>query len=279
MKILGHIIVVALFFVAGFMLRPYVSLDSHFKKLGFKSYVFADPSDKTLVQPEISEQSVVILTLGQSNAANHGLPGPVSEQGVFNFWQGQYFIAQDPLLGASGRGSNMWTRVGELLLSEGGHSNVIIAPFAGGNTSIEAWVDGGKLFKQLNKTIESLKSAGLEPDYITWIQGETDNMMGTPIAQYQQRLEQLVRFLRAKDLNSPFIIARATRCGWFPPNQAMHEIQTQVADRYPQVFIGPALDDLGFAYRFDGCHFTHDGLMAAAQLWLQYFSKIKNSKV
>src|SRR5688572_1725112 len=52
-----------------------------------------------------------LLCLGQSNAANSGDRPRGVQQNVFNYFDGVLYPARDPLLGATGRGSSMWTAV------------------------------------------------------------------------------------------------------------------------------------------------------------------------
>ena len=75
----------------------YDELDQNWKS-------FRDTSQRTKVPCRADAGTAVLITLGQSNAANYALKRYTPKHEVLNFdlYDGHCYKAQDPLLGASG---------------------------------------------------------------------------------------------------------------------------------------------------------------------------------
>src|SRR5262245_57049190 len=73
---------------------------------------------------------LVIVTLGQSNAANtgQGLHTPKHRVDNFNLYDGKCYKAVEPLLGPSGQGGNFATRLADLLIERRLADRVVLAP-------------------------------------------------------------------------------------------------------------------------------------------------------
>ena len=77
-------------------------------------------------QPD--SRSAVLFAFGQSNASNRG---PVKRRGKpgflnFNIFDGKCYPALDPLLGSDGEGGNVWTALGNQLITTGAVKKLII---------------------------------------------------------------------------------------------------------------------------------------------------------
>ena len=83
----------------------------------------ADTSERSAVPCNDGGPSrpLVIVTLGQSNAANTGqsLHTPKHRVDNFNLYDGKCYKAIEPLLGPSGQGGNFATRLADLLIERG----------------------------------------------------------------------------------------------------------------------------------------------------------------
>jgi hypothetical protein len=79
----------------------------------------------------------------------------------------------------------------------------------------------------------------------------------------------MIRSLREQGVDAPIYVSIATRCGRVHPNESIRQAQRAVIDPSAGILTGPDTDTLGFAQRYDGCHFSTEGLDAAAELWLQ----------
>src|SRR5262249_17880379 len=145
--------------------------------------VEAPVADDRLVAPSIANPpgTTVILTFGQSNAANSGAEryaarGPVH---VFNIFDMRFYRAIDPLPGASVDagcvyGGSVWSRLGDKLIDAGVASSVLFVPIAFGATYIQDWAPGGHTHRRLLFALHRLKSAGIKIDMLCWHQGEAD---------------------------------------------------------------------------------------------------------
>ena len=123
---------------------------------------------------------LVIVTLGQSNAANHGqgLYTPKHRVDNFNLYDGKCYKAVEPLLGPSGQGGNFATRLADMLIERQLADRVVIAPIAMGGTTVEQWADEGLFNRRIAASIRRLYDAGLSSDYILWHQGEGNAAKG-----------------------------------------------------------------------------------------------------
>jgi len=218
------------------------------------------------------QRQVVIVTLGQSNAANTGEGLIEASDNVvnFNLYDRKCYRAKDPLLSASNDKANFATRLGMLLTGEGLYNRVLIAPIAMGGTYIQNWAPPGILNRRILVLIKRLAEAGLKPDFILWHQGEGNvdplDLNGTI---YSFRLSEVIASFRAYGIDAPFFVARATKCG--PDGRAGAEYvrtaQTNVEQLALNAFPGPDTDTLGDDFRYDKCHLNAAGLQRHAEMW------------
>jgi hypothetical protein len=101
--------------LSGILFQKYYSVGQLLKAVEVRDKTLArSPIQRTEV-PISSVHSgriMVALVFGQSNSANSGETPYKSRQGVYNFYKGKLYRAQDPLLGATGDGGSVWTRLG-----------------------------------------------------------------------------------------------------------------------------------------------------------------------
>jgi hypothetical protein len=235
--------------------------------------------DKTKIAG--SENVMVCLTLGQSNAANYGNGTYNCRNEVYNYYNGDLYKAKEPLLGADGSGSSVWTRVADILIDSGLFKKVIIVPCAIGSTSVNCWAEG-HCSEKLKKILGYLTKDNIKITHIFWDQGETDNVDKTSKDEYKIRLKMVIKTFRDRNFNAPFF---CTITGYFPyANTNQYGIdrdittaQNEVISEIENVKRGPNTDSLNLAYyRSDGVHFTENGLDKLAQEW---YKKIKASYV
>jgi len=220
--------------------------------------------------------TIVLLVMGQSNAANAGselFSSPCIN--TFNFYQGKYYPLKDPLLGANGNGGSVWSRLGYMLIENNFANVVIVAPVAVGGTTIEQWISGGDLNYLIGETIGHLNAANLTVTHVLWHQGESNNSIlypnSTPAQNamtYASNFRLLVDHLRNLGIQSPIFPAVATRCADLTPDVYLQQAQQNLAVDSLGVFNGPNTDILGLEYRYDECHFNGEGLDVHAILWL-----------
>jgi hypothetical protein len=219
-------------------------------------------------------RTAILVTLGQSNAANHGSGKYVAQHRVdnFNLYDGQCYHAADPLLSASGEGGNFATRLGDKLIEADLFDRVILAPIAMGGTIVEQWAEEGVFNRRILALIKRLHSAALKPDFILWHQGEGNSGLADENGrQYRKNLLEVVGTFRRYGIDAPFLVALATWCGGRPHPNAENIRAGQQGAVNPMlgVYLGPDTDTIGPEHRWDSCHFSETGLDLAASLWLK----------
>ena len=245
----------------------YERLDHNWKSIGDASGRAAVPCiDGGPLRP------LVIVTLGQSNAANHGqgLYAPKHRVDNFNLYDGKCYKAVEPLLGPSGQGGNFATRLADMLIERRVADRVVLAPIAMGGTTVEQWAIEGVFNRRIPASIRRLYDAGLTPDYILWHQGE-GNAGKADIngRQYRKNLLEVVASFRTYSINAPFFVALATRCAAAPHPNAVNVRDGQRTAAIGQlgIFVGPDTDLIGTEHRYDACHMSESGLILHATAW------------
>jgi len=240
--------------------------------------VEAPVADDRLVTPAVANPpgTTVILTFGQSNAANSGEERYAARGAVhvFNIFDMRFYRAVDPLPGASHDGGSVWGRLGDKLIDAGIARSILIVPIAFGATYIKDWAPGGNCHRRLLLALHRLKSAGIKIDMLCWHQGEADaNHTDMSAAEYCAHFQSILRALRWEAVNAPVYVALATLCeGAAHPYQNAAEIrrgQKKVILIPDRVLPGPDTDLIGIEHRYDECHFSASGQELAAQAWLK----------
>ena len=217
-----------------------------------------------------SARTAVIVTLGQSNAANQsrGLRKGIAGTANFNWFDGHCYSADDPLLGSDGILASPWTRLANLLVEAGEYDRVLIVPIAVSGSRVSEWTPDGRLGFRVVDTARSLRAAGLKPTHILWHQGESDSGRTAP-QDYVRDFSAIVAQFRIEGWDAPVYAARATLClGRTDP--ALNAAQASLPDLIPGVLAGPDTDLLdSFPDRHDRCHFTESGTDAHAAMWFE----------
>jgi len=238
----------------------------------------APVAEDRLVAPILANSpgTVVILTFGQSNAANscEERYAPRGAVHVFNIFDMKYYRAIDPLPGASDAGGSVWGRLGDRLIDAGFARSVLLVPIAFGATYVEDWAPGGQCYHRLMFALHRLKRAGIAVDMLCWHQGEADaNHMPMGADEYHDRFHTMLRGVREVGVEAPVYVALATLC-----EHAHHPVQNSAQIRLGQkklvslrdrVLPGPDTDQIGIEHRRDGCHFAASGQELAAQAWFR----------
>ncbi|MDO8285232.1 MAG: sialate O-acetylesterase [Rhodoferax sp.] len=215
-----------------------------------------------------AQRPIVILALGQSNAANLGAPAPSGDPPITLTADGKCFMAVDPLPGSSGDGGSIWYRLAHRLSALGLQRPIVISAMGVDATSIDDWTaTQSPLRERLVRQLKSMQAAGLAPELILWQQGEADARAATTEQVYSVGLDKLALILEQAGSQAPVFLARSTVCRSEPnaPVRAAIEAKALGNGRFR---IGPDTDTLvGDDLRRDGCHFSGQGLDRAAQLW------------
>lgn len=216
--------------------------------------------------PDPDAPVTVLFTFGQSNAANHGGEKHIQDSDrVLNFWDGRFYVAADPLLGATGMSGSPWVRLGADMVRTGLSDRVVLAAAGVKSTSVADWAAGGRLAGMLAARLREIAAHGLAVDFFLWHQGEADHAMDPDL--YAAALADIVGTTRRHFPSSRFVVAQASRCWAVPPSAPILRAQARVT-RMHGVLAGPNTDLIGPDDRFDGCHFSGRGLARAADGWL-----------
>jgi len=123
----------------------------------------------------------VLLTAGQSNAGNHGEERlkPTADVYNLNIFDHGCYVAQDPLLGTTGDGGNLFTQLGQLLVERGVYDAVVLVPIAVGGSSVEDWAPGGTLNIRFSAAFEAMAAVCLSPSQDPLATGRGEYLAGT----------------------------------------------------------------------------------------------------
>jgi len=214
-----------------------------------------------------NEKSLVVMGIGQSNHANSVPVRYTPRNAVYTFFKGKCYVGRDPVLGATGDGGSVLTRLADKVLDANPqYDNVIIVGGAVGGSSVIQWVWGNPLGTWI--IVEQhlrLLSANIELDMILWHQGEADILLTT--AQYKYFFKVMRFWFRYFNLNAPIYIAQASYC-LGNSSQQIRDAQFQLAEEFDDLKHGPNTDTLDSSYRYDNCHFSDEGADVHANLWL-----------
>ena len=242
--------------------------------------LIADESKTRAECPAQTRRTAVLLLLGQSNAANHGGNRYRSKHGgnIVNFFNGECYFAQSPLLGATGTKGEYWTQLANLLVDANKFDQVVLAPLAINGSPVSRWAQGGDLNKQLTDVLSQLKNRGYKVTSVLWHQGEADYIEGTSQDAYRARLTSMLDTLRQKDVQAKFFVSIASKClepsnggtETHSPDNAIIRAQLQLADDKDGdailrgVNTDVLLDEVD---RYDDCHIGGAGASKVATAW------------
>lgn len=223
-----------------------------------------------------AQHPMVILALGQSNAANHGAPAaPAGLAPVPLITEGQCTMAVDPLAGATGAGGSIWWRLLNRLSAQTPHRLWVVSVLGVDATSLHDWTDPrSPLRSRLLQQLAFMQAVGLPPQWVLWQHGEADAQLGTSSQAYAEGLDQLAATLAQAGSSAPILLARSTVCRSVPNGSIRSAVQSRAKDN-PRFQLGPDTDTLlGNTLRSDGCHFSESGLDRAAQLWQESITSV-----
>ncbi|MFT5573013.1 MAG: hypothetical protein ACI9FR_001946 [Cryomorphaceae bacterium] len=246
-----------------FYKRHFVDQDELIKSTAQRVYnVYTEINSKTRVACPEPENTEVIVAIGQSNAANNGGHRFQNEDNqILNFFNGQCFIASDPMLGATDNRGSMWIPFSKSYKTD---KTILLVSFAVGATQVSQWNDPQDLAKHFDDNMTHLKNAGFLPKLFIWIQGESD--IGTEVSAYKSSLMQFMRGVQSRYPSSQIAISGTSYCGGHQSKNLV-AAQRKVANKLDLIWLGSTDDLSAPQYRYDDCHFSQLGLKkAAAQL-------------
>ncbi|HPS56812.1 MAG TPA: sialate O-acetylesterase [Spirochaetota bacterium] len=218
-----------------------------------------------------SGKVMVALALGQSNSANFGETCYTSRREVYNYYEGNLYLAEDPMLGADGPKGSVWTRFADMVIESGMYEKVVFVTIGIGATSVECWTDG-ECSGYLRETLADLAKHNIKLTHILWHQGEQDNLEGTDHSTYTSRMGKLLAIFREYGQAAPMYVSIASyQPNDFSKNFISREVrqgQVEFINNTGGVLCGPDTDKLvSKENRYDGVHFSNAGLKSFARLW------------
>ena len=224
----------------------------------------------------VNASSMVILAVGQSNAANEGEVQYTSKQPVYMYHDKRCEPANDPLIGATGNRGSVWSRLGDKVIENGLAKSVLISSVAVNASKVRDWIRGGKYHHKLKDAIAGLKELGIEITHILWHQGESDKELSEE--EYKSKLSEVISSTRSYGVDAPFFVSIASVCKG-PPHIEVQKAQRSIVSPENNIFSGPNTDQLDDSFRYDRCHFNESGLQRHADLWITAIQNVQSEFV
>jgi Carbohydrate esterase, sialic acid-specific acetylesterase len=223
--------------------------------------------------------TAVMLIFGQSNAANSGAAPYTPQRRVFNFnlFDGNCYVARDPLLGATELRGNFATRMADMLIERGAFDSILLAPISVGGSRIEDWTTGGVRHRRLQVAIRRAMDRGISFTHVLWHQGESNAGPDANEDVYVACFQDIRAALRAYGVVAPIYVAQASVCR-APPNDIIRSAQRALVNPALGIFSGPDTDTIGPEDRFDDCHMAKSGLIKHAQFWTEILLAAENER-
>ena len=134
--------------------------------------IHSQPETPPIPCPTESHKSIFIWVIGQSNAGNSVGHRFESETSLV-FFQGHCYVAMDPMLGNYGKSGSVWLPMLDKLASATNKKPIVKATVVGGS-KIQHWVNPDALKPFYKFHALQLKKFGISPDFILFIQGESN---------------------------------------------------------------------------------------------------------
>lgn len=218
----------------------------------------------------------IYITCGQSNSANYGSPAITASDdrvSAWNYANGAWTLATDPMPGAGGTGGSVWTRLGDLLAARE-DIPVAFACLGVGSTRVEQWIPGSTHYESRLKTaVKAFPVNGFRA--VLWHQGESDSIDGVSAATYASRLNSMITQSRTDaGWSIPWYVAEVSfhSSSLLANEEPVAAGQRQVVHADPLVFFGPStdafhLEDANGGKLRDSVHFNSAGLLDHATQW------------
>ncbi|WP_117882539.1 sialate O-acetylesterase [Aureibaculum luteum] len=226
-----------------------------------------------------NKKGLVVLILGQSNAANYGAKVFTSNKNVYSFNNNSVSLAKDPIRGASGNKGSVWIPCSANLIRNKVFDHILLVNIAEGSSTVSDWNVEGKYHKKLINTLNQLKANNISPNYILWQQGEEDNLIETSLMDYKLRLNELINRINSfvKDVPMILSITSYSPTAKTPIGNEIRKAQMAIATEIPNVFIGPDTDKyISKEYRYDGIHLSEKAMIIVAEDWSNIIMELNN---
>ncbi len=225
---------------------------------------FVNTAVKTEIPCPIQDTSVgVFYAFGQSNSANHAAyVFKNTDTSIVNYFNGKCYIAEDPILGATGNGGSSWIPMAKKLLTDNKYTTIVIGAGGIGAASVGE-INGGIGRKLVESGIEKL-SSDYEITAFLYHQGEANR--SSTEAGYAAQLLDLITWVSTYQTNLKFFVSVASICESGPYVQVQNAQRSIVNGS--SIVQGPDTDvGITYAMRIQNCHFNKTGQQTAGGLW------------
>ena len=222
---------------------------------------------------EISNNSGIYLTYGQSNSANYGEIGYNVKNDVYHSFVGHIYKYKDPIIGSHGNSGSVWGMLGDKLIDKDFYDKIIFSNCGWGAAKINQ-LNQDDYFGYLVLNYNALIQKFGRVDGILFHQGESDN--NERIDDYYDEFTIFLNNLKANKIEIPIYLSRVSLCGKDTPiNKNLTDMQTKLINDYDIVKEGPNTDLLSDTkYRLDDyCHFSLLGFKKFSDMWVESLTK------
>ena len=218
---------------------------------------------------EITDNTGIYLTYGQSNSVNSGELGYKVKNNVYQFILGNTFDYRDPSLGGTGSGGSVWGMVGDKLIENGFHDKVIFSNTGWGGRNIEQLKEGEFFDFLMFNYITLIQKYG-RVDGILFHQGEGNNSP-EGVRNYYNDFSEFISNLKERGVEIPVYLSRVSLCGKNSINENLTDIQNKLIREIDIVREGPNTDLLSLeSDRLnDYCHFSLQGNDKFSDMWVE----------
>jgi len=231
------------------------------RALALLDHVYVDISKKSEVSCPAEKDAYVIVGIGQSNSANSAEHRFETNKDIVNFYNGKCYVANDPMLGATGRKGSLWIPLSEQLKIK--YKTIVLSTFGVGATKVSDWLNDDHLMPFYKENIDSLTKVYNKPNAVVWIQGESD--VSTPHKVYSEQLQDWFEILRTDFSDSNIYVTGTSYCG-NRSNESVLFAQRKQAENIGAIYVGSTDKLVQQSYRYDDCHFSEMGTKALASL-------------
>lgn len=238
-----------------------------FGSIGHRKDVLIAVSDRTPVDcPQQNDRTGVIVSFGQSNAANMAQHrfSPEEVPDVINWYDRKCYPAQSPLLGATGSRGEWISIASQKLVENGTFDKVVILSLGVGASPVAAWGSEGDLNKRLMENLAEISRIYSITDLI-WHQGEADLSWGVGRSQYFETFRRISEGIREIVPEAPILMSIASYCKSGDYLNNITDAQFELVNLIDGIELGVNTDLLvPPSMRPDGCHFELEGQLAVA---------------
>jgi len=225
-----------------------------------------DSDESPVLCPEWSKRRAVLLTIGQSNAANSVGHRFAARSNSVEWSAGSCYRAAGPLVGAEGQGGSVWPLVADGLIDANSADAVVLLGAAKGGTSAAEWQTAAQSGGYLDRRLAQLVASNMAPTHVLWQQGEID--VATDPQVYLSQLRGVIDAVRRHAPGAKIFIAQSSYC-WGHSSEGLLAAQRSLVEASAKVFAGPNTDTIiGDTDRYDGCHFSEQGARRVAAAWV-----------